>query len=613
MKRGIVLSLFALFIFGLSGQFILADFNPQRVGYLEAELEISSWLNSSTFLDEINHSLYTIPENYSGLEVFGPRRYFIEKDKSGNKEIVLSWKDFKSGEYKIKMKVKNYAEFSGAKRIPFPYNSPREYWEYLEESNNVAITSDMRGLTNSITSGSGDSFDAVSKISNWVYSNLKYDLKYSNVSLPSDEVYSIRRGTCDEFTNLFIAMARASGIPSRYVSGITYSEGNWGYHAWAEVYLNRWIPVDPTWNEVGWLDATHIKLGEFLDSSDVKIRTNYISSENANIKTREPSIKIKVLKSLPIKNKVLVETSTYPDLIGLGDSAVTTVQARTSTNGCITTPIEIIPGIDKSGMPIISVSPKKLAAILCPGETKEYHFIAKAPKELDKNYIYYDLADVYTPLGNKTKVKLQINPKNSKSSSLIVRLDKPVVEPGEFIKYQVFSDAPYKIYSDLPIKNDYIIANNVGSHYFVVSTKTGEVIQKNITVKKVLSLKVKDIEIPPEVRCGKSFNFSITVEGMRKMPLNIEIDVSKGLKKIDDIHQFIDVGEKKNITFTTEVYENCTGEDQFINIQVNDQNILERIKVDKPKSFLYIVFEKLLDIFSFLSSKIESIQYVFWK
>ena len=33
------------------------------------------------------------------------------------------------------------------------------------------------------------------------------------------------------------------------------------YHAWAESYVDGWIAVDPTFNQVG-VDATHIKLVE---------------------------------------------------------------------------------------------------------------------------------------------------------------------------------------------------------------------------------------------------------------------------------------------------------------------------------------------------------------
>jgi transglutaminase-like putative cysteine protease len=59
-----------------------------------------------------------------------------------------------------------------------------------------------------------------------------------------------RRGNCTDFHSLFIGMARASGIPARFVMGFSIPTGKEGeipgYHCWAEFYVEDlgWIPVD---------------------------------------------------------------------------------------------------------------------------------------------------------------------------------------------------------------------------------------------------------------------------------------------------------------------------------------------------------------------------------
>jgi len=67
---------------------------------------------------------------------------------------------------------------------------------------------------------------------------------------------------CMEFTDLFIALARAAGIPTREINGFAYTadeshrplslrlQGGDVLHAWPEVYLpgNGWTMVDPTWS-----------------------------------------------------------------------------------------------------------------------------------------------------------------------------------------------------------------------------------------------------------------------------------------------------------------------------------------------------------------------------
>jgi hypothetical protein len=57
---------------------------------------------------------------------------------------------------------------------------------------------------------------------------------------------------------LFVALARALGIPTRTAAGLVYRDGQFYYHAWPEVYLHGWVAVDPTFGEVP-ADAAHIR------------------------------------------------------------------------------------------------------------------------------------------------------------------------------------------------------------------------------------------------------------------------------------------------------------------------------------------------------------------
>ena len=76
--------------------------------------------------------------------------------------------------------------------------------------------------------------------------------KKPTVSLPSArEVLRTKIGDCNEHTVLYVAMARAIGIPARIAVGLTFVRGAFYYHAWPEVYLDEgagrgyWLPVDP--------------------------------------------------------------------------------------------------------------------------------------------------------------------------------------------------------------------------------------------------------------------------------------------------------------------------------------------------------------------------------
>ncbi|HJZ75658.1 MAG TPA: transglutaminase-like domain-containing protein [Vicinamibacterales bacterium] len=90
--------------------------------------------------------------------------------------------------------------------------------------------------------------------------------KKPTVSLPSArEVLRTKVGDCNEHTALYVAMARAIGIPARIAVGLVFIHGAFYYHAWPEVYVDRtaagglWLPVDPTLNQFP-ADATHLRL-----------------------------------------------------------------------------------------------------------------------------------------------------------------------------------------------------------------------------------------------------------------------------------------------------------------------------------------------------------------
>jgi transglutaminase-like putative cysteine protease len=72
------------------------------------------------------------------------------------------------------------------------------------------------------------------------------------------QVLEARRGDCNEHTVLFVALARALGLPARTAVGLVYGEGSFFYHAWPEVWLGQWVAVDPTFGQYP-ADAAHLR------------------------------------------------------------------------------------------------------------------------------------------------------------------------------------------------------------------------------------------------------------------------------------------------------------------------------------------------------------------
>jgi len=123
---------------------------------------------------------------------------------------------------------------------------------------------DVRALADGVAGKTAGRWAAARKLSREV--NRRLEKVYGQSRDRASEVLHTGKGDCTEHALLFVALARAAGIPARLAYGLVYAnygEGGNGlyWHEWAEVKVGgAWIAVDPTFDqEVA--DATHVTLG----------------------------------------------------------------------------------------------------------------------------------------------------------------------------------------------------------------------------------------------------------------------------------------------------------------------------------------------------------------
>jgi transglutaminase-like putative cysteine protease len=73
------------------------------------------------------------------------------------------------------------------------------------------------------------------RINDWVYQSMTYRHGATGVKTTAAEALAIGAGVCQDYSHVMLALARACGLPSRYVSGHLLGQG--GTHAWVEVLL----------------------------------------------------------------------------------------------------------------------------------------------------------------------------------------------------------------------------------------------------------------------------------------------------------------------------------------------------------------------------------------
>jgi transglutaminase-like putative cysteine protease len=97
-----------------------------------------------------------------------------------------------------------------------------------------------------------ETLEAMDGLTLLVAREFEYRPRTTTVNTAVDDVIRLRGGVCQDFAHLLIALARAAGIPARYVSGYIYAgageETVGASHAWVEAFVpgRGWVGYDAT-------------------------------------------------------------------------------------------------------------------------------------------------------------------------------------------------------------------------------------------------------------------------------------------------------------------------------------------------------------------------------
>lgn len=122
--------------------------------------------------------------------------------------------------------------------------------------------------------GRADPADAIDSLLECCRHRLRYEPGTTQVSTSAADAWQARRGVCQDFAHVALALLRAVHIPARYVSGyLLAGDTHVGRtvvgesHAWIEAYLGTWCPYDPTSGLA--VGPGHIAVGFGRDYHDV--------------------------------------------------------------------------------------------------------------------------------------------------------------------------------------------------------------------------------------------------------------------------------------------------------------------------------------------------------
>jgi len=133
------------------------------------------------------------------------------------------------------------------------YTGAAEFWE--------VENSEIQRTANEIAQNSVNIYELVDKTYTYVINSIDYsEVKRFGLNQRQGALKTLKQGAgvCMEYSDLFLTLMRAQGVPARAVFGYGYDSkvdsSNQEAHQWVNIYMpgiSKWISVDVTWGESG--------------------------------------------------------------------------------------------------------------------------------------------------------------------------------------------------------------------------------------------------------------------------------------------------------------------------------------------------------------------------
>ena len=117
----------------------------------------------------------------------------------------------------------------------------------------------------------GDCLAGLHRINAELNRTLHFNIGSTTAATTAGEAFARKTGVCQDFAHIFIAAARAAGVPARYVAGYylrTDTDDQEAGHAWAEAFMPGlgWLAFDPAQGTCA--TERHVRVAVGGDSND---------------------------------------------------------------------------------------------------------------------------------------------------------------------------------------------------------------------------------------------------------------------------------------------------------------------------------------------------------
>ena len=312
--------------------------------------------------------------------------------------------------YRAKVKT-NFHQYP-IESTPFPLNQiPDNLKKYTVFDYIIDNNESVNQFTKELIHGENELFTVVFKIGDWIYNNIRYIKNGNNDVNRASTVYKTKNGDCDDLSVLFLSMLRSVQVPSRLVSGIAKGNGDFGYHAWVEVYFEGvgWVPFDATLGGFGYLSNSHIKLNHHSSIPHMLLTRweFYPYFGDVQIKSQKlPDVSAKIIEMKP-HGITPFEINVHPfkNTIGINSYLPVVITSWNTTPYYTSNKIYVpeITGIENLGN-------SKYLLDYAPYEKKELKLMLKLNKTKQENTTYSSVLKVYDQFGKMDSTTIYFAP-----------------------------------------------------------------------------------------------------------------------------------------------------------------------------------------------------------
>jgi transglutaminase-like putative cysteine protease len=397
MKNKQIFIIFFVGIFVFSSYLVFSE--PIDYGKSIINVKLSSEINSDRPVN-MKINLTSVPINDERQEVSSkyvfPESSLVKEseqyvfESSGLNKFSFGW----DAVFETKVYLYNLQD----KKFPTKISV---FSDYTKETEYIDLDYEIIKKANELVSGKTSLNSAVLSLAEFVNTNMTYDLTFVGQNQKASFILENKKGVCSQYTVLLMALLRALGIPTRYVSGIAYSNLNndFGNHAWLEFYNGDiWIPLDPTYGEYFYLDSSHVA---FSKSKDIESGIYVSYTANADLTIEEVKIESSSQEAGKSDYSINLQLEPYKSQFATNSFIPLKVIAKNDYDFIV--PVQLT--ITKAP----GVYGKNTKTILIPAKSSAYTYFTLEIPPGDENYLYKSTVEVKNQFEDSANVILEFS------------------------------------------------------------------------------------------------------------------------------------------------------------------------------------------------------------